>query len=92
MRAWNCQVSALMDYGTAINLIFHQLVKELNILTIPCASALNITAINNQLIRECYVTHQTVPLELQVGLFYTEKHHMFVISSPLNPETSRHPH
>lgn len=46
--------------------------------------SLRVTAADNQPIGKGYLTHQSIPLILQVGLFHTEKLVLYIIS-PKNP-------
>ncbi|KAK3505571.1 hypothetical protein QTP70_005062 [Hemibagrus guttatus] len=78
-------VSALIDSGTAVNLIDRGLVEEFGIPIFPCVPALRITAIDNQPIGEGYLKHQTALLEFQVGLFHYEQLAFYVTSAPANP-------
>lgn len=61
--------AVVVDSGSAVNLIHADLVNELNIPSVPCIPAINITAVNNEPIG---ITHQTVPVTLQIGLFFIE--------------------
>ncbi|KAK3561610.1 hypothetical protein QTP86_010683 [Hemibagrus guttatus] len=76
---------ALIDSGTAVNLIDGALVEELGIPTFPCVPSLRITAIDSQPIGEGYLKRQTKLLEFQVGLFHHEQLAFYVTSSPANP-------
>ncbi|KAK3535527.1 hypothetical protein QTP70_016798 [Hemibagrus guttatus] len=80
-------VPALIDSGAAVNLIDRALVEELRIPTIPCMPSLRIMAIDSQLIRGGYLTHQTELLDFKVGLFHRERLALYVTSSPVNPVT-----
>lgn len=64
-------VAALIDSGSALSLINKTLDDRLQIPTIPCFPTITVTAINNHPIGSG-ITHQTVPVMLQVGLFLTE--------------------
>ncbi|KAK3542495.1 hypothetical protein QTP86_027718, partial [Hemibagrus guttatus] len=66
-------ISALVDSGGAINLINHHLVEELRLPTLPCGTPLRVTAVDNRPIRKSFITRQTIPMTLQVGLFHTEE-------------------
>lgn len=59
--------------------------ERLHLPTIRCTLPLRVTAVNNQPIRKGYLTHQTPPLKLQIGLFHLERLTFFIISSPANP-------
>ncbi|KAK3516623.1 hypothetical protein QTP70_022039 [Hemibagrus guttatus] len=63
----------LVDSGGAINLINHHLVEELRLPTLPCGTPLRVTAVDNRPIRKSFITRQTIPMTLQVGLFHTEE-------------------
>lgn len=76
-------VTALIDSGSAVNLIDRKFVHELKLPAIPCTPPLRVTAINDQLIGEGLLTHQIPVLDLQIGLFHHEK--LSFISSPSNP-------
>ncbi|KAK3553699.1 hypothetical protein QTP70_006901 [Hemibagrus guttatus] len=78
-------VPALIDSGTAVNLIDGALVEELGIPTSPCVPSLWITAIDSQPIGEGYLKCQTELLGFQVGLFHYEQLAFYVTSSPANP-------
>ncbi|KAK3521784.1 hypothetical protein QTP70_018307 [Hemibagrus guttatus] len=65
-------VSALVDQGSAVNPIHHQLVEELHLLTTTCMVPLRITVVDNQPIGGGLITDQTVPLMLQTGIFHLE--------------------
>ncbi|KAK3556043.1 hypothetical protein QTP70_001852 [Hemibagrus guttatus] len=78
-------ISALVDSGSAVNLIHCQLVEERQLPRVPCTAPLRITAVDNQPIGDGKITCQTVPIFVQVGLFHIEELDLFVISSPANP-------
>ncbi|KAK3518369.1 hypothetical protein QTP86_003526 [Hemibagrus guttatus] len=88
---------ALIDSGTAVNLIDRALVEELGIPTSPCVPSLRITAIDSQPIGEGYLKCQTELLGFQVGLFHHKRLAFYVTSSPANlvilgfPECLRDP-
>ncbi|KAK3553990.1 hypothetical protein QTP70_019031 [Hemibagrus guttatus] len=50
-----------------------------------CMPAQQVMAVNKQPIGDGYITHQTVPITLQVRLFHVEEVVLFVISFPSNP-------
>ncbi len=77
-------VSALIDSGSALNLIHYELVHELNILVIPCIPPINIIAINNQPIGGG-ITHQTAPVTVKIGIFHSETISLYVTSTPQHP-------
>jgi len=85
-------VSALVDSGAALNLIHQDLVQELQIPTVPCIPAINVTAVNNAPIGTG-ITHQTVPLTLRIGLFHIEtiSISLYVINSPKHTLILGHP-
>lgn len=58
--------AVVVDSGSAVHLIHADLVKELNIPSVPRIPAINTTTVNNEPIG---ITHQTVPVTLQIGLF-----------------------
>ncbi|KAK3541862.1 hypothetical protein QTP86_008193 [Hemibagrus guttatus] len=76
---------ALIDSGSAVNIIDSGLIEKLRLHTIPCVPLLRVTAITNQPIREGFLYHHTPPLDLQIGLFHQEKMTFYVIASPANP-------
>ncbi|KAK3530502.1 hypothetical protein QTP86_027866, partial [Hemibagrus guttatus] len=72
----------------AVNLIDRRFVEELHLfifIIISCTPPLRVMAVDNQPIGEGYLTHQTQPLELQVGLFHLERITFYHISSPNKP-------
>ncbi len=77
-------VPALIDSGSALNLIHHELVHELNIPIIPCIPPINIIAINNQPIGGG-ITHQTAPVTVKIGIFHSETISLYVTSTPQHP-------
>lgn len=77
-------VSALIDSGSALNLLHHELVHKLHIPVIPCIPPINITAINSQPIGKG-ITHQTVPISVKIGLFHTENISFYVTNTPQHP-------
>lgn len=79
------QFSALIDSGAAANVIHQDLVKQLNIPTIKCEPPIIVTAVDDGPIGKGCITHQTLSLQLRVGLFHTEEITFYVISSPQNP-------
>lgn len=83
-------ITALVDSGAAVNLIHADLVKELKIPTVPCIPAINITTLNNGPIGTG-ITHQTVPVTLQIELYHTEVISLFVIDSLKNVIILCHP-
>lgn len=64
-------IAALIDSGSALNLIHKVLMDRLEIPTIHCVPTITVTAINSHPI-DSSITHQTVQVPLQVGLFHTE--------------------
>ncbi|KAK3564168.1 hypothetical protein QTP86_009420 [Hemibagrus guttatus] len=76
---------ALLDSGATVNLIDHHLIEELCFPAMPCVTPLQVTAVDIQPIGKKYLTWQTIPLTLQIGLFHTEKIALYVLSSPANP-------
>ncbi|KAK3552679.1 hypothetical protein QTP86_020834 [Hemibagrus guttatus] len=77
--------SALVDSGTAINLINHHLVEELHLPVRLCVTPLKVTAIDNQPIGEGIITHITTLLTLQVGILHFEETSFYLITSTKNP-------
>ncbi|KAK3516224.1 hypothetical protein QTP70_006371 [Hemibagrus guttatus] len=59
---------ALIDSGSAVNLIDHHFVEELSLSTILCVTPLRVTVIDNRSIGKGYLTQQTLPLTLQLDL------------------------
>ncbi|KAK3542386.1 hypothetical protein QTP86_025842 [Hemibagrus guttatus] len=57
---------ALIDSGSAVNLIDHHFVEELSLSTILCVTPLRVTVIDNRSIGKGYLTQQTLPLTLQI--------------------------
>uniref|UniRef100_A0A8C1V5B8 Gypsy retrotransposon integrase-like protein 1 n=1 Tax=Cyprinus carpio TaxID=7962 RepID=A0A8C1V5B8_CYPCA len=77
-------VSALIDSGSALNLIHHELVAKLNIPVIPCIPPIHITAINTQPIGKG-ITHQTIPITVKIGVFHSETLSFYVTTTPQHP-------
>lgn len=77
-------VPALIDSGSALNLIHHELVHELKLPVIPCIPPINITAINSQPIGKG-ITQQTVPVTIKIGLLHSETISLYVTSTPQHP-------
>ncbi|KAK3506575.1 hypothetical protein QTP70_009901 [Hemibagrus guttatus] len=73
--------TALIDSGSALNLIHQDLIKTFNIPIQPCNPPLKVNAINNKPIGDG-IRHQTLPMQLQVGLFHRETITFYVIDSP----------
>ncbi|KAI2653719.1 Retrotransposon-derived protein PEG10 [Labeo rohita] len=72
---------ALIDSGSALNLIHQDLIKKSNIPTQPCDPPLKVNAVNNKPIGDGIV-QQTLPMQLQVGLFHHKTISFYVIDSP----------
>lgn len=51
----------------------------------PCTPPLKVTTINDQLIGQGLLCHQTNPIKLQLGLFHREQIVFYIITSPSNP-------
>lgn len=75
-------LTALVDSASAVILISCDLINELCLPTVPSASPLQITAVNNQPIGDGYLMQQTVPISLKVGLFHKVEISFFVITLP----------
>lgn len=60
--------TALID--SVVNLIDHHLVQQFKIPVIPCTPPLKFTDINDQPIGEGLILHQTISIDLQIGLFH----------------------
>ncbi|KAK3561514.1 hypothetical protein QTP86_006170 [Hemibagrus guttatus] len=73
--------TALIDSGSALNLIHQDLIKTFNIPIQPCNPPLKVNAVNNKPIGDG-IRHQTLPMQLQVGLFHRETITSYVIDSP----------
>ncbi|KAK3561315.1 hypothetical protein QTP86_030620, partial [Hemibagrus guttatus] len=73
--------TAPIDSGSALNLIHQDLIKTFNIPIQPCNSPLKVNAVNNKPIGDG-IRHQTLPMQLQVGLFHRETITFYVIDSP----------
>ncbi|KAK3563117.1 hypothetical protein QTP86_016350 [Hemibagrus guttatus] len=73
--------TALIDSGSAPNLIHQDLIKTFNIPIQPCNPPLKVNAVNNKPIGDG-IRHQTLPMQLQVGLFHRETITFYVIDSP----------
>lgn len=69
---------ALILHG---NIIHRQLVEHLQLPTILCTISLTIKVMDNKPIVNGLITHQSIPIMLQVGLFYTEEISLFVTST-----------
>ncbi|KAK3548058.1 hypothetical protein QTP70_004282 [Hemibagrus guttatus] len=75
------EFTALIDSGSALNLIHQDLITTLNIPIQPCHPPLKVTAVNNKPIGDG-ILQQTLPMQLQVGLFHQETITFYVIDSP----------
>ncbi|RXN21278.1 histone H2A-like protein [Labeo rohita] len=64
-------VSALVDSGSAVNVINQELTDKLKIHTSPCVPTINITTIDNGAIGSG-ITATTQPITLHIGLFHKE--------------------
>ncbi|KAK3557354.1 hypothetical protein QTP70_026572 [Hemibagrus guttatus] len=73
--------TALIDSGSALNLIHQDLIKTCNIPIQPCNPPRKVNAVNNKPIGDG-IRHQTLPVQLQVGLFHWETITFYVIDSP----------
>ncbi|KAK3550602.1 hypothetical protein QTP70_000679 [Hemibagrus guttatus] len=73
--------TVLIDSGSALNLIHQDLIKTFNIPIQPCNPPLKVNAVNNKPIGEG-IRHQTLPMQLQVGLFHRKTITFYVIDSP----------
>lgn len=73
-------VSALVDSGSAVNVINQDLTNKFKIPTLPCVPAINITAIDNSPIGSG-ITATTQPVTLQIGLFHKETIPFYVVPS-----------
>ncbi|KAL0150494.1 hypothetical protein M9458_054311 [Cirrhinus mrigala] len=73
-------VSALVDSGSAINVINQELADKLKIPTSPCVPTINITTIDNGTIGSG-ITATTQPVTLRVGLFQKETIPFYVLPS-----------
>ncbi|KAK3540361.1 hypothetical protein QTP70_029552 [Hemibagrus guttatus] len=75
------EFTALIDSGSALNLIHQDLITTFNIPIQPCHPPLKVTAVNNKPIGDS-ILQQTLPMQLQVGLFHQETTTFYVIDSP----------
>ncbi|KAK3511603.1 hypothetical protein QTP70_011262 [Hemibagrus guttatus] len=75
------EFTALINSGSALNLIHQDLITTLNIPIQPCHPPLKVTAVNNKPIGDS-ILQQTLPMQLQVGLFHQETITFYVIDSP----------
>ncbi|KAL0153008.1 hypothetical protein M9458_051687, partial [Cirrhinus mrigala] len=73
-------VSALVDSGSAVNVINQELTDKLKIHTLPCVPAINITTIDNGAIGSG-ITATTRPVTLHIGLFHKETITFHVVPS-----------
>ncbi|KAK3557809.1 hypothetical protein QTP86_002691 [Hemibagrus guttatus] len=73
--------TALIDSGSALNLIHQDLIKTCNIPIQPCNPPLKVNAVNSKPIGDG-IRHQTLPVQLQVGLFHRETITFYLIDSP----------
>ncbi len=73
-------VPALVDSGSAVNVISQELADKLKIPTSPCIPAINITTIDNGPIGSG-ITATTQPVTLHIGLFHTETITFYVVPS-----------
>ncbi|KAL0180441.1 hypothetical protein M9458_025883, partial [Cirrhinus mrigala] len=71
-------VSALVDSGSAVNVINQELINKLKIPTSPCVPAINITTIDNGSIGSG-ITAITQPVTLHIGLFHNETINFYVV-------------
>ncbi len=67
------QFSPLIDSGAAANVIYQDLVKQLNIPMTKCEPPISVTAVDDAPIGKGCITHQTLPIQLRVGLFHIEE-------------------
>ncbi|KAL0181816.1 hypothetical protein M9458_024222, partial [Cirrhinus mrigala] len=77
--AYQC-VSALVDSGSAVNVINQELLNKLKTPTSPCVPAITITTIYNGSIGSG-ITAITQPITLHIGLFHKETINFFVVPS-----------
>ncbi|KAK3545878.1 hypothetical protein QTP70_016572 [Hemibagrus guttatus] len=77
------EFTALIDSGSALNLIHQDLITTFNIPIQPCNPPLKVNAVNNKPIGDGII-QQTLPMQLQVGLFHQETVTFYVIDSPRN--------
>ncbi|KAK3512014.1 hypothetical protein QTP70_027615 [Hemibagrus guttatus] len=75
------EFTALIDSGSALNLIHQDLITTFNIPIQPCNPALKVNAVNNKPIGDG-IFQQTLPMQLQVGLFHWETITFYLIDSP----------
>ncbi|KAK3535400.1 hypothetical protein QTP70_012829 [Hemibagrus guttatus] len=73
--------SSLIDSGSALNLIHQDSPTTFNIPVQPCNPPLKVNTVNNKPIGDGII-QQTLPLQLQVGLFHQETITFYVINSP----------
>ncbi|KAL0173013.1 hypothetical protein M9458_033324, partial [Cirrhinus mrigala] len=73
-------VSALVDSGSAVNVINQELTDKLKIPTSPCVPAINITTIDNGPIGSG-ITATARPVTLHIGLFHKETITFYVVPS-----------
>lgn len=71
-------VSALVDSGSAVNIIHHRLVQELQFPVTLCTVSLKIMEVDNQPLGNALITHQTLLLTMQSGLFHVEEISLFI--------------
>ncbi|KAL0199478.1 hypothetical protein M9458_008018, partial [Cirrhinus mrigala] len=72
-------VSALVDSGSAVNVINQEFTDKLKIPTSPCVPAINITTDNSPI--GSGITATTRPVTLHIGLFHKETITFYVVSS-----------
>lgn len=75
------EFTALIDSGSALNLIHQDLVTTFNIPVLQCDPPIKVNAVNNKPIGSG-ITQQTQPMKMQVGLFHRETITFYVIDSP----------
>ncbi|KAG1926575.1 retrotransposable element [Pimephales promelas] len=85
-----CFYCAMIDSGAALNLIHKELITKYDIPIQPCNPPIQIKAIDDNTIGTG-ITHQTIPLTLQVGLFHKELISLYIVDSPKNEVILRFP-